>query len=176
MSKKSKYSIGQTNSGKNVYDDFNHQSHKNFSFQDHLDSAKIHHNLSCEVQKYGGSVGASAYKFHREQQKLHKVAAEEVRIRALEKLKKQIDDLSDAFFYSIKGLEYIRIVYNKNITFFFSIGNEMFKNDDIEMATGSPIENLGKISSLLYNFINNYSKRVHIQITISGNGIELIEE
>jgi len=39
-----KESIGHTQSGKPIYNDFGHQKHKEFTSQDHLDAAELHNN------------------------------------------------------------------------------------------------------------------------------------
>jgi hypothetical protein len=61
-------SIGKTRSGKDIYDVFDHEKHKNFTQQDHMDASLYHSHLLLDLIKRGQ--GES------EKGKLHRATAE----------------------------------------------------------------------------------------------------
>jgi len=71
--------IGQTHSGKLIYNKFETKNcHKHFSREDHEEAANKHNDLAVTYQKMGGELGQKTYLFHKEQRQKHLNAAFEL--------------------------------------------------------------------------------------------------
>lgn len=91
------FTIGTTNSGKDVYKNYNERAYKNFTPEDHEEAAKLHRNLAAK-QDRTTDAGQKAYKTHMSQAGTHSRYSKSMNI-----YKKQDMNIEKAF--SSLGLE-----------------------------------------------------------------------
>lgn len=135
--------IGTTNSGKDVYKNYNEKAYSNFTPEDHEEAATLHRNLASK-QDRTTDAGIKAYKTHMSQAKTHSMHS-----RSMNIYKKQEMNIEKAF--SSLGLEFEEEVYFEKAEFDTESRKKLAKKGEALPDGSFPIRNKRDLKNAIHD-------------------------